>query len=127
MIFRLRRLSIRSIANATTRTLIRPIGIMNAPPRVISVSKSIPDGDGNLLDSSLILYGSPMGDSNLHNHKRCPLFVVGGAQGRLAGNQHIKTEDGRPMADAMLGVAHALGMDDLETFGDDGSKPLSLS
>jgi hypothetical protein len=95
-------------------------------PYFLDKLRSIPDGDGNLLDNSLILYGSPMGDSNLHNHKRCPLFLMGGAQGKLAGNQHLVTEDGRPMADAMLGVAHALGMDDLEAFGDDGTKPLTL-
>jgi hypothetical protein len=95
-------------------------------PYFLDKLRSIPDGDGNLLDNSLILYGSPMGDSNLHNHKRCPLFLMGGAQGKLAGNQHLKAEDGRPMADAMLGVAHALGMDDLETFGDDGTRPLAL-
>ncbi len=42
-----------------------------------------------------------MGDSNLHNHKRCPLFVAGGANGRLPGNMHMKAPDGTPMANVV--------------------------
>ncbi len=48
--------------------------------------KNTPDGDGNLLDHSLVLYGSPMGDSNVHNHKRLPLFLAGHANGAFKGN-----------------------------------------
>ena len=76
------------------------------------------DGDMNLLDKTMLLYGSPMGDSNVHNHKRCPLFVTGGANGQLQGNLHIKAPDGTPMANVMLSLMHKLGMDDLESFGD---------
>jgi len=75
------------------------------------------DGDTNLLDKSMIIYGSPMGDPNLHNHKRCPLFVIGGANGKLAGNLHVKAPDGTPMANAMLDVMHRLGLEDMESFG----------
>ena len=80
--------------------------------------KNTPDGESNLLENTLLLYGSPMGDSNLHNHKRCPLFLAGRAGGRINGGLHIAAEDGTPMANAMLSVLHALGMDDIETFGD---------
>jgi hypothetical protein len=66
----------------------------------------------------MIIYGSPMGDSNLHNHRRCPLFLAGKANGKLAGNLHIKAEDGTPMANAMLSMMHTLGMEDLKQFGD---------
>ena len=45
--------------------------------------QAIDEGGTNLLDKSLIVYGSPMGDGNVHNHKRCPLVLLGGAQGRL--------------------------------------------
>ncbi len=79
---------------------------------------SIEEGDGSLLDKTMILYGSPMGDSNLHNHKRCPLFVVGGANGQLPGNLHIKAPDGTPMANVLLSLMHKLGMDDVTQFGD---------
>jgi len=83
------------------------------------------DEDGeNLLDKTMVIYGSPMGDSNLHNHKRCPLFVVGGANGELAGNTHIFAPDGTPMADAMLSLGQKLGMNDLESFGNSNGELL---
>ncbi len=87
-------------------------------PYFLDKLKSISEGDSNLLDKTLIMYGSPMGDSNLHNHRRVPLMLLGKANGKLAGNVHIETPDGTPMANALLGVAHTLGMDDLKSFGD---------
>ena len=71
-----------------------------------------------MLDKTMIIYGSPMGDSNLHNHRRCPLFLLGHANGKLAGNLHLKAPDGTPMANAMLSMMHMLGMDDMKQFGD---------
>ena len=50
-----------------------------------------------------------MGNSNVHNHKRCPLFFAGHAGGRLKGGLHIKAADGTPMANPMLGALHVLG------------------
>ena len=75
------------------------------------------EGDTHLLDRTMIVYGSPMGDPNIHNHKRCPLFLVGGANGRLDGNHHLRAAPGTPMANVMLSLAHKLGMDDMERFG----------
>jgi len=86
-------------------------------PYFLEKLKNTPDGDGNLLDHSLVLYGSGMGDSNLHNHKRCPLFLVGGANGAFKGSLHFKAEDGTPMANAYITILHRLGVD-LESFGD---------
>ena len=80
--------------------------------------RNTPDGDGNLLDHSLVLYGSPMGDSNIHNHKRCPLFLAGLADGRFQGNLHFKAPAGTPMANAFLTALHRLGFDDMKGFGD---------
>ena len=79
------------------------------------------DGDAHLLDRTMIIYGSPMGDPNIHNHKRCPLFVAGGANGRLAGNLHLRADSGTPMANVMLSLAHKLGLDDMESFGNSSS------
>jgi hypothetical protein len=76
------------------------------------------DGESSLLDNTLIVYGSPMADSNLHNHRRCPLSLVGGAGGTIEGGVHHKAEDGTPMANVMLSVMHQLGLEDLESFGD---------
>jgi hypothetical protein len=87
-------------------------------PYFLDKLASTVEGDGNLLDKTLVIYGSPMGDSNLHNHKRCPLFLVGRANGHVRGNQHVKTPDGTAMADVMLGLLHGLGLDDLTSFGD---------
>jgi len=79
--------------------------------------KDTPDGDGNLLDHSMVLYGSPMGDSNVHNHKRVPVVLVGHANGTLKGNLHVRTKDGTPMANVLLTMLHKLGVG-VETFGD---------
>ncbi len=87
-------------------------------PYFLEKLKNTPDGDGNLLDHTVVLYGSGMGDGNLHNHKRCPLFLVGGANGTLDGNLHFKAKDGTPMADAFLTLLHKLGMDDVTSIGD---------
>jgi hypothetical protein len=80
--------------------------------------RSTPDGDGNLLDHSIVLYGSPMGDSNFHDHKRIPLFLAGRACGALKGNLHLRTPDGTPMANALLAVLQKLGVHDVPQIGD---------
>jgi hypothetical protein len=88
-------------------------------PYFLEKLKNTPDADGgNLLENSLVIYGSPMGDSNLHNHKRCPLFIAGHAGGRIKGGLHIRANDATPMANAMLATLQALGFDDLTQFGD---------
>jgi hypothetical protein len=87
-------------------------------PYFLEKLKNTMEGESNLLEKTLLIYGSPMGDSNLHNHKRCPLFLAGHANGYLQGNQHIMAPDGTPMADVMLGLLHGLGVDDVTSFGD---------
>ena len=87
--------------------------------------KQTPDGESNLLENTLVLYGSPMGNSNVHNHKRCPLFLAGHAGGRLRGNLHLQAPDGTPMANVMLSVLHTLGVD-VEQFGD-STGPFNLN
>jgi hypothetical protein len=86
-------------------------------PYFLEKLRNTPDGDGTLLDHSLIMYGSPMGNPNVHNHKRCPLFFAGHAGGRLKGGLHLKANDGTPMANAMLGALHLLGLES-DSFGD---------
>ena len=80
--------------------------------------KNTPDGDGNLLDHSLILYGSPMGDSHLHEHKRVPVFLAGRAAGAIKGNLHLNCPDGTPMANLLLTIGHRLGVTTLDRIGD---------
>jgi hypothetical protein len=86
-------------------------------PYFLEKLKSTPDGDSNLLDNSLLIYGSPMGNPNVHNHKRCPLLVMGHGGGQIPGNLHVKAADGTPMANAMLTVLQKVGVE-TERFGD---------
>jgi hypothetical protein len=87
-------------------------------PYFLEKLKNTPDGDGNLLDHSLVIYGSPMGDPNVHNHVRCPLFLAGHANGKLQGNLHLVAPNPTPMANAMLSMLHMLGLEDVQKFGD---------
>ena len=59
-----------------------------------------------------------MADGNIHNHRRCPLVLLGGANGHLRGNLHLQALDGTPMANVMLALLHQLGLNDLDSFGD---------
>jgi hypothetical protein len=86
-------------------------------PYFLAKLKNTMDGEASLLDKSMIIYGSPMADGNLHNHRRCPLLVLGHANGKLAGGVHVKAADGTPMANPMLSLLHKLGFDDA-SFGD---------
>lgn len=91
---------------------------MGLVPYFLEKLHAIQEPDGTLLDNTMIVYGSPMADGNIHNHRRCPLLVLGGAGGRLEGNLHVKAPDGTPMANVMLGLLHELGLDDMDSFGD---------
>jgi hypothetical protein len=91
-------------------------------PYFLEKLKNTPDGDSNLLENTLLVYGSPMGDSNLHNHKRVPFFLAGHAGGALKGGLHHRAPDGTPLANAMLSIMHKLGLDDVSTFGDSNAE-----
>ena len=80
--------------------------------------KAATEGDGNLLDKTLVIFGSPMADANIHNHRRCPLVLFGHAGGTLKGNVHLKAADDTPMANVMLTLLHNLGLEDMKSFGD---------
>lgn len=80
--------------------------------------KNTPDGDGNLLDHSLVLYGSPMGDSHVHEHKRIPVFLAGHASGQLKGNLHVRCAPGTPTGNLLLTCLHRLGAASVEKVGD---------
>jgi hypothetical protein len=87
-------------------------------PYLLEKLKNTREGESSLLDKTAILYGSAMANPNLHNHRRCPLFLAGHANGQLMGNLHLKAPDGTPMANAMLDLLRRIGFDDLESFGD---------
>jgi hypothetical protein len=87
-------------------------------PYFLDRLKGTMDGDADLLEQTVIIYGSPMADGNVHNHRRCPLILLGHGNGLLEGNVHLKAPDGTPMANAFLTLLHGLGRDDLPSFGD---------
>ena len=76
-----------------------------------------PDGDGTLLDHSLVLYGSGMSNSNQHDHEPLPTIVAGGASGALAGGRHIRAGAGTPFANLLVALLDKLGVG-VESFGD---------
>lgn len=87
-------------------------------PYFLGKLKEATEGDGNLLDKTLIFYGSPMANGNVHNHRNCPLIMLGGGNGANQGGMHVKAADDTPMANVMLTMMHRLGLDDVKTFGD---------
>ena len=76
------------------------------------------DGEANLLDKTLVLYGSPMAVGNTHNHRNCPLILLGSGGGIIEPGVHLKAADGTPMATVMLSLLKKLGHDELTSFGD---------
>ncbi|HEY0928684.1 MAG TPA: DUF1552 domain-containing protein [Gemmatimonas sp.] len=93
-------------------------------PYFLERLKETKDGDSNLLDNTTIVYGSPMADGNVHNHRRCPLIILSGEQASLPRNTHLKAPDGTPMADVFLSLLHNYGID-TPSFGDSVS-PFAL-
>jgi hypothetical protein len=79
--------------------------------------RSTPDGDGTLLDHSLVLYGSAMSDGNQHNHGPLPVILAGGASGRLKGGRHIRNPKDTTMSNLLLAMLDKLGIAP-EKFGD---------
>jgi hypothetical protein len=79
--------------------------------------QELPDGDGTLLDNSLIMYGSGMSDGNSHNHDPLPIVLAGGASGRLEGNRHIVTPDKTPLSNLLLSMINLAGIEQ-DAFGD---------
>ncbi len=75
------------------------------------------DGGTSLMDQTIVMWGSPMSNSNIHAHRHAPLFFLGKGNGLLPGNMHFKAEDGTPMANVMLSVLQHLGHD-MDSFGD---------
>ena len=76
-----------------------------------------PDGEGSLLDNSLLLYGSNMSNSNAHDHYPLPNVLVGGARGRHRGGQHVKEVDHTPMTNLILTMLHKADVP-IESLGD---------
>ena len=75
------------------------------------------DGEGSLLDNGMYLYGSGMGDGNLHDHRKLPVVLVGGGSGQLKGGRHLNYRTPKPMGNLHLSLLDKVGVH-LESFGD---------
>jgi hypothetical protein len=93
--------------------------------RFLKNMQNTPDGDGSLLDHSVLLFGSNMSNSNLHNHFPLPNVVAGGACGAMKGGQHIKCVDHTPMTNLLLAMLDKSGVP-LEKLGDSTGPIVSL-
>jgi Protein of unknown function (DUF1552) len=73
--------------------------------------RATPDGDGNLLDHSVVLYGSSMSNGNQHDHDPLPVILAGGASGQLEGGRHVQSAPHTPMSNLLLSMINKLGLD----------------
>ena len=92
--------------------------------------RSTPDGDGSLLDHSMYLFGSGMGNPDVHDHSKLPILVAGGAAGKLKGGRHISYDEPTPLSNLLLTMLDKAGIA-IDAFADstgkiDGLEPLSI-
>ena len=83
--------------------------------------RATPDGDGSLLDHSLIVYGAGMSDSNAHDPRNLPILIAGGAAGQLKGGRHIRYPKGTPLANLHLTLLDMFGVP-MDKIGDSTGK-----
>ena len=79
--------------------------------------KATSEGSGSLLDSVLYLYGSGMGNPNVHDHTNLPVIVAGGAAGNMRGGRHIQFRDATPLANLHLSLLNKVGVN-VDAFAD---------
>jgi hypothetical protein len=84
---------------------------------MVEKMKSTSDGDGSLLDHSIYMLGSGMGNPEVHDHSSLPIVLAGGGAGKLKGGRHIKYEKQTPLANLHLTLLEKVGVR-LDTFGD---------
>jgi hypothetical protein len=87
--------------------------------------RSTPDGDGSLLDHSMIVYGAGMSDSNSHNHHNLPVVLAGGGAGQLKGDRHLRFAEA-PLANLHLTLLEKMGIP-AERLGDSNGTIQELS
>jgi hypothetical protein len=90
---------------------------VSALAKFLDKLKNTPDGDGSLLDHSLILFGSCLSNSNVHNHIPLPVLSAGNAGGKFKTGQHLKFPDATPMANLLVNVMQAVDIRQ-EAIGD---------
>jgi hypothetical protein len=93
---------------------------------LVEKMKSIPEGDGTMLDNSIFLYGTGISDSNTHFHDDLPIAVVGGKATGIRGGRYVRYKQGTPLANLHVTLLERLGVR-VEKFGDSSGKLENLS
>jgi hypothetical protein len=88
--------------------------------------RASPDGDGTLLDHSLLLYGGGIGNPNLHEHTNLPCLLAGGSAGRLQGDRHLQFPAGTPKANVFMNMLDMLGVPTPDQIGDSNGRLTGL-
>jgi hypothetical protein len=90
--------------------------------------RSTPDGDGSLLDHSVIVYGAGLSDANMHRHDDLPILLAGGGAGKIKGGRHLRFEENTPMPRLYGTLLDVVGvpLENLET-NNGKLEPLSLA
>jgi hypothetical protein len=84
--------------------------------------RSTPDGDGSLLDHSMILYGAALSDANLHLYTDLPILLVAGGVNGIKGGQHIRYPNRTPMSNLLLTMLDKAGVPNVQKLGDSTGK-----
>ena len=84
---------------------------------MIQKMKSIPEGDGTLLDHSMIVYGAGISDGNRHNNENLPIMIAGQGNGLIRTGRHLSYEFETPMANLLLSMIQGMGAK-ADRFGD---------
>jgi hypothetical protein len=88
--------------------------------------KTTPDGDGTLLDHSLVLFGSSISESNIHTHDDLPIVLAGGGNGQLKGNRHLVYPKETPLNNLFLNMFDMAGLPHVDGFGDSTGRLTNL-
>ena len=93
---------------------------------LLETLKETPDGDGTLLDHSLVLFGSSLSESNIHTHDDLPIVLAGGAGGQLKGNRHLVYPRETPLNNLFLNMFDLAGLPHIDAFGDSTGRLTAL-
>ena len=88
---------------------------------IINKMKETPEGEGTLLDNSMVIYGSGIGDGDAHNHDDLPIVMAGRAGGAIDTGRHIKIENGTPLTNLYLSMLDLVGAK-VESLGDSNGR-----
>jgi hypothetical protein len=88
--------------------------------------RATPDGDGTLLDHSLVLFGSSISESNIHTHDDLPIVLAGSANGQLKGNRHLVYSKETPLNNLFLNMFDLAGVPRVDGFGDSTGRLTNL-